>query len=33
MVLMETHGDVVESAVLKQIMDAVVIRKWDLSGM
>jgi sugar phosphate isomerase/epimerase len=37
MVLMETHGDVVESAVLKQIMDAVNHPKvglvWDVSNM
>lgn len=36
-VLMETHGDVVESAVLKQIMDAVNHPKvglvWDISNM
>ena len=37
MVLMETHGDVVESAVLKQIMDAVAHPKvglvWDVTNM
>jgi len=37
MVLMETHGDAVESAVLKQIMDAVNHPKvglvWDVSNM
>ena len=36
-ILMETHGDVVESALLKQIMDAVNHPKvglvWDISNM